>query len=359
MNKEIFDRIIVKENLTLTEAMKKIDDNAKGILYVIDDSGKLSGSITDGDIRRWILSCGDLNCKVTDFMYRGTKYIEETEVGICDMFMRTNKISSVPVLDSDKKIVDVIFSKNYPSDDMSIKYEVLKNVPIIIMAGGKGMRLYPYTKILPKPLIPIGEIPILERILNRFYRYGAGEFYVTVNYKKEMIKSYFADINPSYILNYVEEDKPLGTAGSIRLIKETFYKPVIVTNCDILIDINYKKLMEYHVSLNNDMTIVSSLRNTKIPYGVIRSKENGLISSMQEKPELSYFINTGMYIINPKYFDWIPKDKMFHMTELANLMIEKSCRVGMYPVSENSFLDMGELEELKKMEKKINSGEIE
>ena len=143
------------------------------------------------------------------------------------------------------------------------------------------------------------------------------------------------------------------------MIKKTFHTPVIITNCDTLIDMDYKKILAYHSESCNKMTIVSSLKNTAIPYGVLHSKEQGIITSMEEKPQLSYFINTGMYIINPEYLQWIPENAVFHMTDLANDMIHAGEQVGMYPISEKSFLDMGEFEEMKKMEERINSGVVD
>ena len=232
--------------------------------------------------------------------------------------------------------------------------KTVREVPVVVMAGGKGTRLYPYTKILPKPLIPIGDIPIMERIIDKFVEYGVADFYATVNYKKSMIKSYFADLAKEYSIQYVEEDKPLGTAGSLRLIDTEFECPIIVTNCDILIHADYADIYKYHKESGNAITIVSALKNIVVPYGVIHSKENGTVISMEEKPKLSYFVNTGMYVLNPDLLQKIPEDTFFHMTDLTDLLIQEGKQVGMYPISEDSFLDMGEFEEMRRMEKKLN-----
>ena len=173
-----------------------------------------------------------------------------------------------------------------------------------------------------------------------------------------MIKSYFKELAPKYTITYVEEDKPLGTAGSIKLIKKKFEDSIIITNCDILIEADYEKVIKHHKESGNAMTIVSSLKNTTIPYGVLHSSENGQITSMEEKPQLSCFINTGMYVLEPQYIELIPEDTFYHMPSLAEQLIAKGLKVGMYPISESSFLDMGEFEEMKKMEARVNSGEI-
>ena len=224
----------------------------------------------------------------------------------------------------------------------------------MVMAGGMGTRLYPYTKILPKPLIPIGETPIVERVLNCFTAYGIQKYYMTVNYKKSMIKSYFSELKPAYDIEYVEENEPLGTSGSIKLIDEKFMSPLFVVNCDALVFADYFDIYQYHRKAENDITIVSSLKNITIPYGVLHSKENGQLTEIEEKPKLSYFINTGMYIINPSVIDKIPGNTVFHMTDLVDSVMRDKGKVGMYPISEDSFLDMGEFSEMHRMEEKLN-----
>ncbi len=348
------EKFIGKEELSVVEAMKKIDDTAKGIIFVVDSSRHLVGSLTDGDVRRFILKTGSLEGTVSQMMNKCVRYIKTGEEYKAYELMRTESIRIVPIVDDNHCIKDFLIDGIQTA--RSVDSNVLKGVPIIVMAGGKGTRLYPYTKILPKPLIPIGDIPILQRILEKLNQYGADQFYITINYKKEIIKAFFNELNPSYKIEFVEENEPMGTAGSIKLIKKKFNKPLIVTNCDILIDADYGELMKYHGKMKNDITIVSSLKVTTIPYGVIYAEENGVISSMSEKPQLSHFINTGMYVVNPEYFDRIPEDRIFHMTDLADCLLKEGRKVGMYPISENSYLDMGQFEEMKKMEERISNG---
>ncbi len=358
MEREDLQKYLGTEDMSVVEAMQKIDQNAKGVLYITDEEGCLLGSLTDGDIRRWIIGTGDLSGRVSDVMYRSVRFLFEDDRGKAADFMTKWQINSVPITDSRRQIVDIVIRSEMSDGKNTKRADALKGVPVIVMAGGKGTRLYPYTKILPKPLLPIGDVPILERILNAFFQYGADEFYLTVNYRKEMIRSYFSEQKGPYRLHYVEEDRPLGTAGSIGYINEVFHGPVIITNCDTLIESDYGKMMKHHRQCGNGMTVVSSLKNTTIPYGVIHSGEDGVVSEIEEKPKLSYFINTGMYIMEPEYLEEIPKGEFFHMTDLAAKLIEKGVQVGMYPISENSFLDMGEFEEMKRMEERI-SGRIE
>lgn len=350
------EKFIGTSDLSVVEAMQRIDNAAEGIIFIVDDNGRLIGSLTDGDVRRYIIRTGGLDGNVGQMMHEQVRYILKGEEYKANKFLKEKSIRAVPVVDENYHIIDII--TEHGGQLKAADSKELKGVPVIVMAGGKGTRLYPYTKILPKPLIPIGGIPILERILNRLYEHGAEEFYLTVNYKKEMIKSYFIENNPPYSIHYIEEDKPLGTAGSIRLIEKQFDSPVIVTNCDSLIEVDYSDFLQYHLSSQNDMTIVSSLKNVVIPYGVLETKKHGIIVSMHEKPQISQMINTGMYIINPEFLEWIPEDRVFHMTDLAEKMMKAGKQVGLYPISESSFLDMGEFEEMKKMEERINNGSI-
>ena len=342
---------------TIVDAMKKIDKNNRGLLYVVDVDDTLVGCITDGDIRRWIIKGGGLEATAGNAMNTEPVFVNKSDRDRASNVMAAREIHSIAVVDENHRLTDVFFTSDGPN--LVAKGDTLEGTPVIVMAGGKGTRLYPYTKILPKPLIPVGDVPILERILERFTRYGLNEFYLTVNYRKEMIKSYFIEASNDYTIHFIEEDIPLGTAGSIRLIEKRFDRPVIVTNCDILIQADYADIMRYHVDSGNDLTIVSSLKNTVIPYGVLHTKKDGIITSMEEKPELSHFINTGMYILNPEHIDLIPEKRMFHMTDLAEKLMQQGKRVGMYPISENSFLDMGEFAEMKRMEERINAGFIE
>lgn len=353
MKNERIKDFVIPQDATVVEAMKKIDINAKGILFVTDPGGRLTGVITDGDIRRWLIRTGDLQGMVHKIMNANPKAVFCKEADKAKELINIYSITAVPILTTGHFISDIVF-KEQPVEVEENSKKALEKVPVVIMAGGKGTRLYPYTKILPKPLIPIGDIPIMERIMNAFCEYGVGEFFATVNYKKEMIKSYFSDMETAYRIHYVEEDEPLGTAGSLQLMKAGFTAPFIVTNCDILIRADYADIYQYHLRMGNELTIVTSLKNVVIPYGVIYSSENGRIESMEEKPQLSYFVNTGMYILNAELVNEIPKDTFFHMTDLADSLLKENRKVGMYPISEDSFLDMGEMEEMRRMEQKLN-----
>ncbi len=352
MNKAEISKFLGKKEMTITESLGIIDSNTWGVIYVLDDDSKLIGCATDGDIRRMLMKKGDLSITLSEVMNKNPKFIYETERTRAIEVMTQSVITSLPVLDEKKHMVDIILF-NTKADKTLKKVNSLSKHSVVIMAGGEGTRLWPYTRILPKPLIPVGDVPIIERVINQFYAYGINDYYITVNYKKRMIESYFSDNIVNYDISFIEEDKPLGTAGSIGLIDKTFDKPVFVTNCDILIKADYEQMMDFHKRSGNVMTVVSSMKNITVPYGVLEIKEDGVIDKLSEKPKLSYLVNTGMYILNPEAIESIPKDRVFHMTDLIQLMIDKGKKVTVYPISEEAFLDMGEFDEMKRMEDKL------
>lgn len=340
--------------MTIVDAMAMIDANAKGILFITDEDNKLVGSLTDGDIRRWILKAGSVGASVSEAMKTTPRYLFIEDAAKAEQYMQHEVITALPLVDHQMSIIDIVLLSEQNESIETRNGKKLTGIPVIIMAGGKGTRLYPYTKILPKPLIPIGDTPILERVLDNFYDFGINSFYLTVNYKKGMIRSYFSDLNPSYSISYIEEEMPLGTGGSIKLISEKFDCPIFVTNCDALVLADYVDLYEYHKYSGNVITMVSALKNIQVPYGVLHTGNHGELIKLEEKPKLSYFINTGMYVIDPEVIELIPDRELFHMTQLVEAVMKQGGKVGTYPISEDAFLDMGEFGEMKRMEEKLN-----
>ena len=217
------------------------------------------------------------------------------------------------------------------------------------MAGGKGTRLKPLTNIIPKPLIPVGEKTILEEIMNQFETIGCTKFHMSVNYKYDMIEYYLSQLEHKYDISFFQEDKPLGTIGSVSLLKGKITTPFFVSNCDILINQDYRDVYEYHISNKNDITIVTAIKTYTIPYGVIEAEEGGIMTGLSEKPEFNYMINTGVYILNPELIDLIPEGEFFHITHLMEKVRKNGGKVGCFPVSNGAWRDMGEWPEYLKM----------
>lgn len=339
--------IIVDENMFIVQAMKVLDKTSKKIIFVAND-GVLKASMTDGDIRRWILSNGSLEAKVKDVANYNPKYVLEENKGEAKKMFFDKGIDAVPVVNQDKKIISVIFK-----DNNIVKNNIDFNVPVVIMAGGLGTRLYPYTKILPKPLIPIGEIPIAEHIINRFREYKCKNFYLIVNHKRNMIKAYFNEIEKDYDITYIDEDEPLGTGGGLSLLTGKINSTFILSNCDILIDDDYYKIYEHHKRENNIITMVCSLKNLNIPYGVVKVDNNGNIDSMKEKPNISFLTNTGMYIVESRVIEELDYGVSISFPEIIEKYKNNGKKVGVYPISENSWMDMGQLDEMENMRNKL------
>lgn len=339
--------LLINEESTMLEAMELLDQVAKKVLFVTD-KGRFVASITDGDIRRWILKKGNLDAKVKDIANYQPIYIEQKDKARSRHIMKKHLIEALPVVNKKKEITSVIFL-----NDKELSAKKGLKVPIVIMAGGFGTRLYPYTKILPKPLIPIGEIPIVEHIINRFYAYGNQEFFLIVNHKKNMIKSYFNELEIDYSVEYVDEDVPLGTGGGLSLLKGKIQDTFILTNCDIIIEEDFDKIYDYHKKEKNLITMVCSLKKMKIPYGVIEINDNGEIGDMKEKPIMSFFTNTGVYIVDACVINELEENKKMGFPDIINEYRAKGRKVGVYPISERSWMDMGQLDGMEKMRRRL------
>lgn len=353
LTRKILNRTITS-NASIINALKQMDTNNVKLLFVLHNETFL-GLLSLGDIQRAILDKISLDFEIETIMRTTYKVasLEMTEKEIKSLMIE-DRIECMPIIDN-KKVVDVYFW-----DDLFPKKEKEKNlnIPVVIMAGGKGSRLKPLTNVIPKPLVPIGEKPIIEIIMDSFFDVGVDNFLISVNYKADMIKRYFEEVDPLYKISYFKENKPLGTAGSMYMLKNKIDSTFFVTNCDILINQNYHDIYNYHVDNENDITIVASLKHYKIPYGTIETGKNGELLSMEEKPELTFMINTGMYILESDVLDELNDDEFLHITDLIENLKHKNKKIGVFPVSEKSWMDMGQWDEyhqtLKDYELKFN-----
>ncbi|MDE0582104.1 sugar phosphate nucleotidyltransferase [Planococcus sp. A6] len=342
---------LIDDKTTMLKAMEQLDQVAKKVLFVTRNNCFV-GAITDGDIRRWILKKGSLDAKVLDIANYKPKFVYQKDQNIAKEIMKKYGVEALPVLNDSGEIISIIL---WNSEEINEKKRL--NVPVVIMAGGLGTRLYPYTKILPKPLIPIGEIPIIEHIMNRLYDNGSEKFHLIVNHKKNMIKAYFNENNNKYEVNYEDEEIPLGTGGGLSLLKGKINSTFILTNCDILIEEDYEKIFSYHKKEKNLITMVCSLKNIKIPYGVVEINELGEIDKMKEKPEISFFTNTGMYIVEPSIIDEMEHDMYIGFPDIIEGYKKKGYKIGVYPISEHAWLDMGQIDEMENMRKRLEKNE--
>ena len=343
------EQFCIEGELTVLEAMKKLDETGQRILFYAPE-GVLKGVLTDGDIRKFILKGGKLEDKASRAFNCSPISLPLARRGEAKQVMVEKGIDALPILDNKGRISDIIFATGLDVDNRK-----QAGLPVVIMAGGLGTRLYPYTKILPKPLIPVGEVPILEHIINRFRGFGCEDFRLVVNYKKNMIKSYFNDLEKDYTVSYVDEDKPLGTGGGLCLLKGQMDSTFFLSNCDILLDADFGDIYEYHKAAGNVITMVCAFKHFTVPYGVIELGENGEISQMREKPEMNFLTNTGIYVVEPEVIRDLEDGKKQGFTDIIDKYRAAGRRVGVYPVSENSWMDMGQIEELEAMRRKMEN----
>jgi dTDP-glucose pyrophosphorylase len=344
---KISDKII-SINDSIVSALKKMDGHRTKLVFVFDGD-KFESILTIGDIQRAIIRHSTLTDSVSTILDKDKIYASDKEpLEHIKEVMMTELIDCMPVLNEKKEIVDVFFWHDV-FDTPVIEKRAKIDLPVIIMAGGNGTRLKPITNVIPKPLVPVGDKTILEVIMDQFESIGCHKFYMSVNYKADMMKYYLSQLDHKYDIEFFMEDKPLGTIGSVSLLKGKITTPFFVSNCDSINEQDYRDVYDYHVSNNNDLTIVTMVKTFKIPYGVIETGEDGLMTSLSEKPELTYQVNTGVYILNPSCINEIPEGEFFHITHLMEKIKAKGGRVGCFPVSEHSWKDMGEWPEYLKM----------
>lgn len=339
---------IVNLSESLLGAMKMMDDVKAKMLFVFSEK-HFEGIVTIGDIQRAIINHIPLENTLTSIVGKNKKYAKPGE-SINDIRKKMLELRAecMPVVDETGELVDVwfwndIFNTSEPDNRAKIE------LPVVIMAGGKGSRLKPITNVIPKPLVPVGDKTILEVIMDQFESIGCHKFFMSVNYKADMMKYYLSQLPHQYDIEFFQEDKPLGTIGSVSLLKGKITTPFFVSNCDSINEQDYRDVYDYHVSNRNDLTIVTMVKTFKIPYGVIETGEDGLMMSLSEKPELTYQVNTGVYILNPSCIEEIPESEFFHITHLMEKIKARGGRVGCFPVSEHAWKDMGEWKEYLKM----------
>lgn len=339
---------IVNADLTIISALKKMDEVKSKFLFVFDGE-RFDCMLTIGDIQRAIIRNVEMSRSVSDILDRNKIYAKEND-SIEDIkeVMFKEGIDCMPILNNEGEIVDVLFWADVFKETVTEIREKI-DLPVVIMAGGKGTRLKPITNVIPKPLVPVGDKTILEVIMDQFEGIGCHKFYMSVNYKADMMKYYLSQLPHQYDIEFFMEDKPLGTIGSVSLLKGKITTPFFVSNCDSINDQDYRDVYEYHQTNHNDLTIVTMVKSFKIPYGVIETGEDGLMVALHEKPEQTYMVNTGVYVLNPELIDEIPEGEFFHITHLMEKVKARGGRVGCFPVSEDSWKDMGEWPEYLKM----------
>lgn len=346
--KEIPHNITVDGSASIISVLKQMDSVRKKLLIVLKNN-KYFGLVSIGDLQRAIINGVEMTSSVEPILRKNATIASiHDNIDSVKQLMKEKKIEFMPIVDDDGNIAEVIFWRDLFETKIEDGRQRL-SLPVVIMAGGKGTRLKPITNVIPKPLIPVGDKTILEEIMDQFESIGGKKFYMSVNYKADMMEYYLSQLDHKYDIEFFMEDKPLGTIGSVALLKGKITTPFFVSNCDILIDQDYRDVYDYHQNYHNDITIVTAVKSFRIPYGVIETGEDGLMTGLKEKPEQTYMINTGVYILNPELIDEIPEGEFFHITHLMEKVKARGGRVGCFPVSEHAWRDMGEWPEYLKM----------
>ncbi|MCF7885650.1 MAG: nucleotidyltransferase family protein [Candidatus Marinimicrobia bacterium] len=355
--KDDLEKIVVDSSISIKEAIKKLDEAHEGVILALGKDGVLKGIFTDPDFRRAVLNNVDLNKPLAEVM--NTDFIsldiDEFTAKKARKILIDNYISHLPIIDGDRKLVDVIYERDFfrKGRFSSQQLDQKLSIPAVIMAGGEGKRLDPFTRVLPKPLIPIDTKPIIEHIIDNFANWGIDEFYISIYYRAKTIKAYFEENLPDLKVSFLEEDKPLGTAGALKFITNHIKQPFFLSNCDILIEANYSKMLQFHQERGNVLTLVGSVKHHQIPYGICKTRNGGDLKKIVEKPEYDFLVNTGMYILEPEVLQYIPHNQRFDITDLIEILLNEKEKIGVFPISSGSWVDIGQWAEYKKTIEKM------
>tara|TARA_Y100000741_G_C18249991_1_gene556952 strand:- start:1003 stop:2064 length:1062 start_codon:yes stop_codon:yes gene_type:complete len=340
--------LIILKNKTIKEAMELINLNKHKCIVIVDKKRKFLGTLSDGDIRNALLNNFELSSKIAKIYNSKAKFVFEKDSNIQNLkkiFLSKN-YDIIPIINSKRQIIDVVYWAKIFNEEKQKKDKV--DVPVIIMAGGLGTRMQPFTHILPKPLIPINNKPTIEHIMQKFILQGISRFTITINHKAHIMKSFFREIKNNYKLNYIEEKKPLGTAGALKLLEKKISKDFFVINCDTIINTDFKEIYNFHRKSKNSITIIASAKEFTIPYGICKTGKFGKLKSLVEKPKINFLANSGGYVVKPNILKIIPRNKKFDFTQLILAAKKNKFKIGVFPINDNNWLDVGQWSEYKK-----------
>ncbi len=341
--------LFIKSESSIKDALKQLSKSGEKCLIVIDDEEKFLGTLSDGDVRKAILNRKNIKEPIQRIFNKQSTFLQKDQYSkqiVKDIFIK-NKFDLIPVVNNSGKIVEILTWAKTFGNIREQKVQSL-NVPVVIMAGGKGTRLEPFTNVLPKPLLPVHEKPIIEHIIERFAELGCSNFYLTVNYKGKILKAYFEEMQQNYQVHFVEEYEPLGTAGSLRYLHEQFDQPFFLTNCDIIIKADYVSLYEFHQKNGYDLSLMASAKEYVIPYGTCELDGEGHLLQINEKPRFDFLVNTGLYVLNPDILSLIPENRFYHITNLIEDAKKRGKKVGVFPIDDDDWIDVGQWAEYQR-----------
>lgn len=343
-----YKKHLIKINSTIREALEKLNVLASdAILFVVDENENLIGSLTDGDVRRGLLKNVTITNSVEEIIQKNPKFIRKGERNLNKIIeYRENNFKILPVLAKESnQIINII------------NFRLLKSyLPIdaIVMAGGKGARLMPLTATTPKPLLKVGEKPILEHNLDRMVHFGIDDFWISINYLGEQIKTYFKEGKEKNVtINYIEENTPLGTIGAVSQITNLKHDTVLITNSDLLTNVDYEKFYLDFINTGADMSVVSIPYKVVVPYAIFESN-NRDVTAFKEKPTYTYYANGGIYLVKKEMLELIPKNTFFNATDLMDQLIALKKNIITFPHN-GYWLDIGKMDDFEKAQKDIHN----
>lgn len=321
-------KVAISENENIYKAIQLLESIDYRVVLVVDENARLKGTITDGDIRRGILKGISLDSSVTEVMNRTpvTAFKQQTRDELIALF-KSLHLKQIPIIDHEHHVIGIETLDH-------ITWRKNADYPVVLMAGGLGTRLSPLTDDIPKPMLEIGGKPMLERIITGLSKQGFTNFYIVVNYKSEMIKKYFQDGRPYNVsISYVDETKRLGTVGGIYFLKKNLHSTFLMLNADLITDLNFDGLIDYHHSHSVSMTLAVKRFDVSVPYGVVHS-HNCKVTSIEEKPNYHYFVSAGIYVLEPTVFSYIEGSVYQDMPELVLKLLEDKKEVASFPIHE-------------------------
>lgn len=358
MNNIELKSLFISPDRSIRVAMICIDRGSCGIALVVDQEGRLLGTITDGDVRRAVLAGTNLESPISLLLERkmSTKYPKpiavSAEVGRKALIalMHEHVLRHIPILDNEGRVVDLVMLDDLiPTQDLPLQ--------AVIMAGGLGTRLRPLTEDLPKPMLPMGGKPLMELVIEQLRQVGIRRINVTTHYKQEKISDHFGDGSAFGVeLNYVNEDKPLGTGGALGLI-DAPTEPMLVINGDILTQVDFRAMLAFHQEHRATMTVAVRQYDIKVPYGVVQC-DGSHVCALKEKPQIHLLVNAGVYLLEPKVYEFIPNGKHFDMTDLIQWLLDSDQIVASFPIIEY-WLDIGQLADYERAQQDMESATLE
>ncbi len=349
------NKIIIQPNQKIREALEILQKSSLKSLIVVNKKKKLLGILNDADVRRALLKGAKIETRISKFYqdFKNIYYVTEKKYDFKLVKKRIieNSLFIVPIVDIERKLIDCITFR-----DKDKKILNTSKIPAVIMAGGEGVRMRPFTNILPKPLLPVNSKSILEHVIENFMTYNIKNFYISINFKSEIMKAYLKELKRKLKIKIsnITENKPLGTCGALKKVEKKINSDFFLSNCDVLVKLNFHDAYNYHQKNKNIATIIVCKKKIKIPYGVIKNNKKKQLSEMLEKPVYNFLVNTGVYILNKKVLKNIKKDTFTDMNQLIEKLKKNKKKIGLFQINEKNWIDVGQWDDYKKSIKNIN-----